>query len=226
MQGLTDEEQQELILSVKASGVARRKLGPIAVAEFMNRALQSGETRQSLAKALGFTSPTMIGRFVRLLELAPLVRCRVSWPGGGGVAFSTAAEIARLSPDEQSQGFDAVSEHGLTALELKQLVQRRARAHESFAESLKSILALRPLVEQRYIFIGSINEQSGKLLEAAGETQVVLRALIRERLSDEEVGVSLRGRAFTISTTANTAGRINQYRDFEETLAKWISEGR
>ncbi|MGC4116784.1 MAG: hypothetical protein QM765_19940 [Myxococcales bacterium] len=92
MTTLSPEERKGLLLSV-GTHRGRRPLSPIEVATLFKRDLAAGNTTGKLGPLVQL-SPTMIGRFVRLLSLSEDIRHLIGWQGAeeGSVSFTSAFE--------------------------------------------------------------------------------------------------------------------------------------
>ena len=58
--------------------------------------------------------------------------------------------------DSQRAVGKAVLEHGLSKVEVRQVAQLIARSGRSAAVCVKEVLGMRPKVEKRYVFVGSV----------------------------------------------------------------------
>jgi hypothetical protein len=156
MKGLTPEELRLLIRSV-GTHRGERALSPVEVAQLIQRSLAAGETRQGCAQSLRIGT-TQVSTFVKLLDLAPEIRQIAEWgrASESGIAFSSMAEISRLTPAEQVKAAHAMIEHKLSWKEAVQLVQISQRSGKTIDEAIGSVVKQRPSVERRYVFVGSI----------------------------------------------------------------------
>ena len=156
--GLTPAELQSLIRSV---GTHRtdRALSPSEVASLLERAIQAGSSRGSCADQLGI-STSQVSAFLKLTQLPEDIGHLASWGSAtDGIAFSTMALLSQLrSPSAQREAASAVLEHGLSWKETVQFVQIADRSADSISNVLQSVLALRPEVEVRHLFVGSIGD--------------------------------------------------------------------
>jgi hypothetical protein len=157
MRGLTPEEERLLLLSV---GTHRkdRKLSPIEVARLIQKAVSSGASRKECAGRLQIRT-TQIAAFLDLLKLALDVQDLADWGGSSasGIPFSSLAQLAGLKEaSEQIRAARAILANRLSWKEVVQLVQLKNRSNKSIEEAIEAILKLRPQVEKRHIFVGSI----------------------------------------------------------------------
>ena len=70
MRGLSSAEVRQLILSV-GTHKSERPLSPVEVAQLMQKAVKAGENRKEIAARLLLEDSSIIGRFIRLLQLPP-----------------------------------------------------------------------------------------------------------------------------------------------------------
>jgi len=155
MKGLSAEKQRDLILSV---GIHKqeRPLSPLEVAQLIDIAIKSGNTKQGLSEEI-LLSPDMIDRFLRLLRLSEDIQYLVGWGGKSRISFSTASEFARLqSLEEQEILAEKTLEHKLSKSEVMQVIETKNKFNKTINESVQAILDMRPQVVKRYLFVGAI----------------------------------------------------------------------
>ena len=160
MIGLTRQEYRDLTLSV---GTHRgdRRLSPLEVARLLDKALGAGTSRRECAAALG-VGTSQIGTFLKLLVLASDIQHFADWRGtkSASIPFSTLAELARLSPQDQVPAARSVLRHNLTWKEVVQLAQIADRSGKGIEECIADVLKLRPQIETHYLFVGAIISDS------------------------------------------------------------------
>ena len=157
--GLLEQEQKDLILTVGSHRLERR-LGPIVVARLFKKMMNNGASLHDCAEMAHLDGPSMVSRFLRLLNLSDEIEIAVDWGASGlTVGFTSAFEIARLPAGEQSEVCKAAIEYGLTSGEVRQLVQYRRRSIKPLKECVAQIVQLRPRVERRYMHIGRIDDE-------------------------------------------------------------------
>jgi len=104
-------------------------------------------------------SPDQAKRFLQILKLPEDKQDLIVWGSGKDfVGFSAAVELARLEdPDAQRAVIQAVLSDRLTSKEVREVVQihRRATPPRPIQECIDEVLGMRPVVERRYVFIGS-----------------------------------------------------------------------
>ena len=156
MIGLTGRELQDITLSVGTHRGTRR-LSPLEVARLIEKTLSSGTTRKECAHALGI-GPTQVGTFMKLLSLKTEIQHLADWRGtkNASIPFSTLAELARLSPEDQVKAAEAVLRHDLKWKEVVQLTQISGRSRQAIEECISNVLKLRPQIETRHLFVGAI----------------------------------------------------------------------
>ena len=202
MLGLTSAELQDLLLSV-GTHQGERRLSPVEVARLVKKALDAGMSRKECGDVLGI-SPTQIGVFLKLLSLDVEVQHLADWQGtkNASVPFSTLAEISRLSATDQLIATAAVIQHGMTWKEVVQLVQVSTRSNWGIETCIDNILRLRPEVEVRHLFVGSIGStRTRQLLDSIRQSQrdaLMTRILSRLVGSSYDARGRLGSREFTI----------------------------
>lgn len=134
-----------------------RPLSPVEVAELIQLARLNGNTLTDCAKEIRIDE-SGLGRFLRLLELPDDLRHLVDWGGGGEVlGFSTAIELVRIANTvDMYRVKDRILETGLTSKETRQVVQLLERSERDVDDILHEVIGMRPVVERRFVFIGSV----------------------------------------------------------------------
>jgi len=157
--GLTSDEYKQLILSV-GTHRGKRRISPVEAAVLFDKAQRAGASLADCAKAVQLEGPTWVGRFLNLLKLPEDVRHLVDWGrGAGAVTFTSAADIARLDdPDDRRAAIQAALTHNFSSKEVRQLVQLKKRSERTIAECTEGVLKMRPQVDVRHVFIGSVAE--------------------------------------------------------------------
>lgn len=227
--GLTADEHRDLIVSVGTHRGSRR-LSPLEVAQSFARAREAGASLDECAAAVGFAGPTMVSRFLRLLELDDAVQHLVDWGASDStVSFTAASELGRLPlGTEQAVAAEAVLEHRMRVGEVKQLIQSRLRSGKRIEDSVEVILRLRPRIERRHVFVGAIASQPlRQALERLrqAERDELLKGVLRRILP---AGTHAAGRLgtdrFTIAGAEDLAMVFTADPDFEETVAATLAE--
>ena len=179
MKGLSSEEQRDLILSV---GIHKqeRVLSPIEVALLMEKAMKAGSTIREISENIAL-NPTMVARFLRLLNLTPEMRYHINWGDRSHISFSVASEIARLSiPGDQEFLGNATLKHRLSKGEVIQIIQIKDKFGRPIERCLDEVLQMRPRVINRYLFIGTI--KSPELQKRLGEMTQKERDILFENV--------------------------------------------
>jgi hypothetical protein len=200
--GLSSDEFKSLLLSV-GTHRDRRSLSPVEAASLFKKALAAGASVVDCAEAVRLAGPTWIARFLKLLELPEDVRHLVGWGRkSGSIAFTSASDIARLEDSaDQRHAIEASIAHDLSSLEVRQLVQLRNRSHKSVQQCVSEVLKLRPHIEVKHIFVGSIiSEKLRKLLRSFSQSRrdELLNHVCRERLASMTLGARLGETRFTL----------------------------
>ena len=165
--GLTELEVENLCMSVGyRTHKGGRPLSPMEVAQLVEKARAHGNTTSQCAREIGIDA-TGIGRFRRLLNLPGKFQDIVSWGSGyGAIGFSCANELVRLHDSPALEDVAAaIAEHGFTSRETRQVVQLLERSSAGPQEAVQQVIRMRPMVEKRYVYIGSVidRELSGWL---------------------------------------------------------------
>ena len=178
-----------------------RPLSPVEVGKLIRRAKDSGISTEECAKEIGLDK-SGIGRFLRILDLPEDIQHLVSWGAKkGGIGFSAATQLARLEDAEDRYVVvDSILTKGLNSKEIQQIVQLKTRSGREVNECLKEVLGMRPMIEKRHVFIGTIENQDVKSVLAdltQAERDVVLKSsIVALRLGD--VSGRLGKRIFTL----------------------------
>ncbi len=137
-----------------------RPLSPVEVGTLLRRACDGGHTLAECAEVIRIDG-TGLARFLRILELPEELRHLVDWGGGSeAIGFSCAAELVRVGGEENQRVVGkAVLEHGLSSKEVRQVGQLVRRSGRSVDVCLREVLGMRPRVEKRYVFIGSVSDK-------------------------------------------------------------------
>lgn len=208
--GLSDIEERDLILSV-GTHRSERRLSPVEIAELFDRAMKSGVSRDQLAERCLLENTTIIGRFLSLLDLAPVVQHLVSFGTGvGSISFTAGKEIARVG-DQESQAVlaERTLQDRLTSAEVRAVVQKMLRSGASIEDSADAIVELRVRVERQYVYIAGI-EESEVSVWLAEMTQLQRDEILREFLSTWSLSADghLGDKSFTLVADEAGAGGI------------------
>ena len=184
LNGLSILELGRLRISV---GYGRQKKGrplsPVEVGMLLQRARDTGVSLEDCANAINLDGTSHISRFLRILELPNDLQYLISWGNEkDAIGFSSAFELARLkNTDDQYVVAEAILINNLNSKEVRQITQLRKRSEKSISECIKEILDLRPIIETRYVFIGSLADDKIKanlLKITQAERDSILRSSI------------------------------------------------
>ena len=161
--GLSTLELGRLRMSV---GYGRHKKGrplsPIEVGLILRSARDEGVSLRDCANVIGLDGTGHIGRFLRILDLPHDLQHLVDWGADrNAIGFSSAVELVRLrEADDQHAVARSILADGLSSKEVRQIGQLRIRSGRTIGACIKEVLGMRPIVERRYVFIGSIVDQN------------------------------------------------------------------
>ncbi len=224
---LTPEERRDLLLSV-GTHRGERRLSPIEVARLFDKAMKGGATLSQCAHAAGFAGPEMVRRFQRLLNLPPSLQPAVSWRGSDTtIPFTAAAEIARLPDSVHETVGREVLARGLSSSEVKQAVQRMMRGNRDPAQAIGEILALRPRVVRRHVFIGTFSDADlSERIKQLDERYRgdLLAAALRPWLAPQGAAMRLTPSGFVITGDDETANTIAGLGDFEAVISLAVAK--
>ncbi len=137
-----------------------RPLSPVEVGKLIRQAKEAGVSTEDCAKAINLDK-TSIGRFLRILDLPEDVQHLVSWGAQkDSIGFSVAAQLARFEDTEDQHAvIETILTDGLSRKEIEQVLQLKSRSGRKIDECLKEVLGMRPVIEKRHVFIGTIDDQ-------------------------------------------------------------------
>ncbi len=200
--GLTALELGRLRMSVGYGTHKRgRPLSPIEVGLLLRKARDEGASLQDCARAIQLDGTGHIGRFLRILELPDDLRHLVDWGAGKHfIGFTSAVELTRIrDAGDQRVVAEAILSDGFNSKEIRQVAQLRERSGRAIEACMDEILGMRPTIEKRYVFIGSVAEENiaelGKLTQATRDS--ILKSGI-ERLGLHGATGRLGPRFFTL----------------------------
>lgn len=186
LEAVSQEELGRLKMSV---GYGRQKKGrplsPIEVGSLLRRAQSAGASLGECAKAIRLNGTGHIGRFLQLLKLPDDLQHLVDWGvSNTTIGFSTAVELSRFQVEaDQRCVANAVLAQGLNTREVQQVRQLRERSRRSISECIQEIVGMRPRVEKRYVFIGSVG-RSQTTCALSNLTQTTRDAIVGSVLKD------------------------------------------
>jgi hypothetical protein len=224
---LTPAEIRDLIVSTSTHQGSRR-LSPIEVASLFKKAMDRGASKRECAETVGFADATMVGRFVRLLELAQGVQDMIDWgKSDASLAFSAGAEIARLNVVDQKFLSRAALQDGLGTQEIKAIVQRLERSDVDASQAVAEVLRLRPSIERRHVFIGQFGDSATVTRIASmpeGGRAEILEEIVIKLFGEPPVGVRLTPTGFIVTAADSLAAAMQEDPDFEATIDRAIVE--
>ena len=97
----------------------------------------------------------------------------IDWGSGRNfIGFTSAVELAKLKDaDDQRALAKAILSKGLGSKEVRQVAQLRKRSGRAVEVCVEEVLGMRPKIERRYVFVGSVAPESvealGKLSQSA-----------------------------------------------------------
>lgn len=224
--GLDSDELRDLILSV-GTHKSQRVLTPPEVAMLFKKALDAGVPRGELAEMCLLESTTIIGRFLKLLELRPSVREVVTFGNGShaSLSFTQAMEIAGLpSASDQQDLADLTRKYGFNKREVVAVRQKVQRSSVSVTQAAEDIRMLRPTIIETFVFVGAIEETAvhqylAEMLQ--GERDEILAAFL-EKTSFPGSG-HLGVRRFNIATDDSDYAHFD-LDDFAERLNRHLAK--
>lgn len=159
---LTPEEKGKLLASIKTHR-KKRPFDPITVAEILKHT--TSNSNKELGKRLGI-DPRMVGMFKSLLSLPEEIKPYVR---SGEIGIDKAQRIASLKKDTASQQFLAkvitADSNTFTKHIVAGIVSLRNRNKNiPIEECTNSVLKSRPIVNNRYILVTSIEKSLSELL--------------------------------------------------------------
>jgi hypothetical protein len=196
MRSLSPAETRALILSV-GTHKGKRPLSPVEVARLIKRELDSGASPSEVAGAVQFDGTTMIGRFLRLLDLSSDIQHLVDFGSGDdSLGFTAAFEMARVPRLDHEEFSTAILEHQLSSAEVRQVAQLRLRSKRAIADCIHTVIGMRPHVEIRHVYIGAVLDDAiRKRLSSMTQLQrnELLRDLLAERFASLRIGTGRLG---------------------------------
>ena len=149
-----------------------RPLSPIEVGMLLQRARSEDVSLEECAKAIQLDGTGHIGRFLRILDLPDEIRHLIDWGSGQNfIGFTSAVELAKLKDaGDQRAVAEAVLSSGLGSKEVRQVVQLLGRSGRDIEACIREVLDMRPKIEKRFVFVGSIASEHVEALEKLAQT--------------------------------------------------------
>lgn len=144
-----------------------RPLSPIEVGLLLRKARSSGSSLAECANAIQLKGTGHIGRFLRIVDLPSELQHLIDWGSGKDfIGFSAAVELVKLEDTkDQYTVADAILSNGLSSKEVRQVTQLRHRSGRTIEACVQEIVNMRPKVEKRYVFIGSVGSENVEALK-------------------------------------------------------------
>jgi len=207
-----------------------RLLSPVEVAELIRRVCDAGISREVCAKAINLDKSS-IGRFLRILDLPVDLQHLVTWGANkDSIGFSSATQLARFkNAEDQRSVARSILVDGLNSKEIQQVAQLQSRSGKEIDDCLKEVLGMRPVIEKRHLFIGTIDDQDVKdVLSSLTQLQrdIILQSGIKE-LNLTEVSARLGKHLFTLVGSDNFGATIREVGadNLEEQMRNQIRKG-
>lgn len=206
-----------------------RPLSPIEVGKLIRQVKEAGVSTEECARAINLDK-SGIGRFLRILDLPSDIQHLITWGAQkGSIGFSAATQLVRLdSADDQNIVIESILSRGLNSKEIQQVVQLNTRSGRRVKECLEEVLGMRPVIEKRHVFIGTIENQDVESILAdltQAERDSILQSSI-VALDLEEVFGRLGKKLFTLvgSDSLDAAIQSKGPDDLEEQLIAQIQK--
>lgn len=160
LEGLTESDFRDTLLSVGRTELQGRPLSPVEVGVNCEKALKAGASRNDIAKELQFTSSTMVTKFLQLQKLAPEVLHLVNWgkSEGESLGFSSAAELSKMAPAHHEAVARNVLKYAMRKTEIVSVRQLFERSGDDLATCIKRVLSRRPVTVVRHIVMGGVQK--------------------------------------------------------------------
>jgi len=168
----------------------------------MAREARRGVNHDAMAEALHLDSAAMIGRFIRIEGLPPEIGASVGWGRSTKwINLTQAQEIARLpGAAEQRELARLALEYRLSGTEVRGVVQICLRRGAPVATGVEETVRLRPVIERRYVQIGSLVRPDVQSAVAAldDSRRSSLLARVLEKIGVSTLDASLTERGYVL----------------------------
>ena len=165
--GLTPLELGRLRVSVGYGTHKKgRPLSPVEVGTLLRKARMEGVSLDECAKAIQLDGTGHIGRFLRILSLPDDIRHLIDWGiGRDFIGFTSAVELTKLNnASDQRTLANAILSENINSKEVRQISQLRKRSGRSIESCVKEVINMRPKIERRYVFVGSVASENADVL--------------------------------------------------------------
>ncbi|MXW15584.1 MAG: ParB/RepB/Spo0J family partition protein [Rhodothermaceae bacterium] len=207
-----------------------RPLSPVEVGKLIRQATEAGVSTKQCSKAIKLDQ-SGISRFLRILDLPEETQHLISWGAQkGSIGFSAATQLVRLEDaDDQQVVVQSILSEGLNSKEIQQVVQLKTRSDREIKECLEEVLDMRPVIEKRHVFIGTVENRDLESILAnltQAERDSILQSSIIA-LDLDEVSGRLGKKLFTLvgSDSLDIAVRSVGPDNLEEQLITLIQQG-
>jgi hypothetical protein len=158
--GLTSDEAKNLLLSVGTHHV-RRLLSPMEVATLFQKAIKKSASKELCAQFVHLNGSSMVSRFLKLLDLSPLVQLSTDWrQTGPTISFTSAWQLSCFSENEQEVACRYIMTNQLKTKEVEQVVQLRKRSGRNISECVNEVIGMRKTIIKVHLIIGAIIDVS------------------------------------------------------------------
>ena len=161
-----------------------RPLSPIEVGLLLQKARSEGVSLNECATVIQLEGTGHIGRFLRILELPGDIQHLVDWGRGNGfVGFTSAIELTKLKcAKDQKSLAQVIISSDIKSKEIQQVVQLRNRSGDDIESCVKDVIGMRPIVEKRFVFIGTVDTATSDSLDKVSqkERDTILTSAIEE----------------------------------------------
>ena len=139
-----------------------RPLSPVEVGRLLQKAHDEGVSLEECAKAVQLDGVGHIGRFFRILDLPDDIRHLIDWGAGKNfIGFTSAVELTKINDADGRRAMArAILSARLNSKEVRQAAQILARSGRNVEECIDEVLNMRPKIERRYIFVGTVLEET------------------------------------------------------------------
>ena len=227
--GLSASELGRIRMSVGYGTHKRgRPLLPIDVGMGLRKAISHGASVAECAEIIPLHQ-TGIARFLRILQLPEDLQHLVDWGSGKNfIGFSSAVEMVKLAnAEDQHAVANEVLANGLSSKEVRQVAQLRCRSGRSIEACVREVLGMRPKIEKRYVFLGSVSPEDVDALRRLTQAarNVILSAGM-EALGIRDAAGRLGARFFTLvgDERFNASMRAIGKENIEARIRSHISE--
>ena len=138
-----------------------RLLSPIEIGTILRKACEQGASLEDCATAINLGA-SQVGRFLGILNLPHDIQHLIDWGGGKNfIGFTAAVELTRFKDvNDQRAVANSILTNGLTSKEVRQVGQLRVRSGRPICACVNEILGMRPRIEKRYVFVGTLCDQN------------------------------------------------------------------